>query len=68
MIGTFFKYLVIGIVALVALKLALGLAMGLLGLAIAAIPLVLIGYVVYKLVGPKQPPQISEADRKWLDS
>ena len=66
--GTFFKYLVIGIVALVALKIAFSLALGLLGLAIAAIPLVLIGWVVYKLVAPKPAPQISDADRKWLDS
>ena len=69
MIGSFFKYLVIGIVALLALKIAFGLAIGLLGLAIGAIPLVIIGYIVYKLVAPKSStPQISDADRKWLDS
>ena len=69
MIGSFFKYLVIGIVALFALKLAFGLAMGLLGLVIGAIPLVIIGYVVYKVVAPKPSGrQISDSDRKWLDS
>jgi uncharacterized membrane protein YraQ (UPF0718 family) len=70
MIGSFFKYLIIGICAIVALKIAFGLAMGLLGLAIGAIPLVIIGYVAYKVIGnnKKKDRQISDADRRWLNS
>ena len=69
MVGSFFKYLIIGICAIVALKIAFGLAMGLLALAVGAIPLVLVGYVVYKVVGgKKQERQISDADRRWLNS
>jgi len=70
MIGTFFKYLVIGIVALVALKIAVGLALGLLAIAAIMVPVAVLGYVVYKVVGggKKDTHQISEADRKWLES
>lgn len=68
MIATIFKYLVIGVVALVALKLAFSIAVGLLGIAIAAIPLVFLGWVVYKIAAPKKSNQLSESDRKWLES
>lgn len=69
MIATIFKYLVIGVAALVALKLAFSIAVGLLGLAIAALPLVFLGWVVYKIAAPKKHErQLSEADRKWLES
>lgn len=69
MIATIFKYLVIGIAALLALKLAFAIATGLLGIAIAAAPLVLLGWVVYKIASPKRHDrQLSEADRKWLES
>jgi len=69
MIATIFKYLVIGIAALLALKLAFAIAAGILGIAIAALPLVLVGWVVYKIAAPKKhEPQLSDADRKWLES
>ena len=70
MIANVFKYIVIGIVAIIALRIALGLAFGLIGLLIACIPLLLVGFVVYKVIGPKKPktPEISEADRRWLES
>lgn len=70
MIANIFKYLVIGIVAIIALKIALGLAFGLLGIAVMCLPLLLVGFVVYKVIGPKKPktPEISEADRRWLES
>lgn len=69
MISTIFKYLVIGIAALLALRLAFVVATGLLALAMAAAPLVIVGWVVYKIVAPKKHErQISEADRKWLES
>jgi O-antigen/teichoic acid export membrane protein len=67
------KYLVIGIAAIVALSLGfavLGLAVGLATLAIKIGVVVLLGYGVVRLLGggKKRPPQISEADRKWLES
>jgi len=69
MIATIFKYLVIGIAALLALKLAFAIATGLLGIAIAAAPLVLLGWIVYKIASPKKHDrQLTEADRKWLES
>jgi hypothetical protein len=69
MVASFFKYLIIGVAALFALKIALGLLGFALGLAMVALPLALIGFVAYKIFGPKQnKPQISDADRKWLES
>jgi len=69
MIATVFKYLVIGVAALFALKVAFAIATGLLGIAIAAAPLVLVGWVVYKIASPKKSErQITEADRRWLES
>jgi hypothetical protein len=68
MIGAFFKYLVIGICAIVALKIVFGLAIGLLGIAIGALPFAILGYIVYKLVAPKKEKHLSDADRKWLES
>ena len=68
-----FKYLVIGIAAIIALSLGmavLGLAVGLATLAIKIGVVVLLGYGVVRLLGGgrKSRPQISEADRKWLES
>ena len=68
-----FKYLVIGIAACIAIGLglaALGLAIGLATLAIKVGVVVLIGYGVVRLLGfgKSKTPQISDADRKWLES
>ncbi|HEX6066885.1 MAG TPA: hypothetical protein VFZ04_21765 [Longimicrobiales bacterium] len=68
-----FKYLVLGIAAIIALGLGLavlGFAVGLATLAIKIGVVVLIGYGVVRLLGggKKRPPQLSEADRKWLES
>jgi hypothetical protein len=73
MIGKFFKYLIMGIVGIIAVSLGfavLGIAFGLAMLAIKIGVVVLIGYGVVRLlgVGKKKTPQISEADRKWLES
>lgn len=69
MIGTFFKYLAIGIVAIIGLKIALGIAIGLFQLALFIVPIAVVGFVVVKVMsGGKKEPQISEADRKWLES
>lgn len=70
----FFKYLVIGIAGLIAISIGfavLGIAFGLAMLAIKIGVVVLIGYGVVRLFGggrPKHEPQLSEADRKWLES
>ncbi len=69
-----FKYLVIGVAACVAIGLGLtllGLAFGLLTLAIKVGVVVLLGYGVVRLLGggkKKDSAQISESDRKWLES
>ena len=71
MIASFFKYLVIGIVALLALKVALavvGIGIALITLAIPIAIVGAIGYGVFKLIAPRPAKQISDADRKWLES
>ncbi|MEX2281176.1 MAG: hypothetical protein WEE89_01685 [Gemmatimonadota bacterium] len=68
MVASFFKYLVIGVAALIALKIALGILGFAFGLAIIAIPFAVIGFVVYKIFGSKPSKQISDADKKWLES
>ena len=71
MIASFFKYLIIGLVALFALKIvlaAIGMAIGLLALAIPLACVAALGYGVYRLVAPRKAKQISDADRKWLES
>ena len=70
----FFKYLAIGVAALIAIGIGmavLGLALSLAVLAIKIGVVVLVGYgVVHLLTGgrKKDEPRISEADRKWLES
>lgn len=70
-----FKYLFIGIAALIAIGVGmavLGMAIGLAVLALKIGVVVLIGYgVVHLLTGgskKKDEPRISDADRKWLES
>lgn len=71
MIGKIFKFIVIGIAAIIGI----GIAFSLIGFAIAlAVKVAIvgaIGYGVYKLLGggrKPRTPEISEADRKWLES
>jgi Na+-transporting methylmalonyl-CoA/oxaloacetate decarboxylase gamma subunit len=73
MIGKLFKYLLIGVVGLIAIGVglaAVGVAIGLAVLAIKIGVVVAIGYGVVRLLGgrKKKTPEISEADRKWLES
>ena len=75
MILKILKYAVIGIAALIAIGLglaAVGLAIGLAVFALKVGVVVAIGYGVVKLVGAgrskTKEPQISDADRKWLES
>jgi hypothetical protein len=68
------KYLVMGIAAIIAIGIGLsvlGLAIGLAAFAIKIGVVVLIGYGVVRLLSGRKKhdsPQISEADRKWLES
>ena len=67
MISTLLTLLIIGVLALAVLGIVfavLGMAVGLL---FKLLPILLIGYVVVRLLAPKQR-KISEADRRWLES
>ena len=72
--GTLFKLLIAGVIGIIALSIALTLVGLAVGLAVVllkiAIPVAIIGWVAMKVIGHKKPktPEISEADRKWLES
>jgi uncharacterized protein YqfA (UPF0365 family) len=72
--GTFFKLIMAGIIGIIALSIVftlVGLAVGLAVLAIKiAIPVLVGVWIFKKVTGPKKSaaPEISEADRKWLES
>lgn len=71
MISTLLTFLIVGIVGVLVLGVVLsvvGLALGLAGfLLFKVLPLVAIGYVVMRLLAPRQK-QLSAEDRKWLES
>lgn len=64
-------FLLVGLVALVVVGVALSVIGAALGLAMFLLfkvaPIVLVGYVVLRLIKPKRK-QISDADRRWLES
>lgn len=64
-------FLLVGLVALVVVGVALSVIGAALGLAAFLLfkvaPILLIGYIVVRLLKPKRK-QLSEADRKWLES
>jgi hypothetical protein len=71
----FFKYVLIGIAACIGIGIGfavLGLAIGLAAFAIKIGVVALVGYGVVRLIkgaaGHKKEPQLSDADRKWLES
>jgi uncharacterized membrane protein len=67
MISTLLTLLIVGVLALAVLGMVgmiLGLAFGIL---FKLLPIVLIGYVVLRLLAPRQK-KLSEADRRWLES
>ncbi|MGH7447431.1 MAG: hypothetical protein ACREK1_08165 [Longimicrobiales bacterium] len=67
MISTLLTLFILGIVALMVLSIigaVLGLAVGLL---FKLLPILLVGYVVVRLLAPKQK-KLSAEDRKWLES
>jgi hypothetical protein len=72
--GTFFKLIMAGIIGIIAIGVVMavvGMAVGLAILAIKiAIPVLIGVWIFKKVAGPKKPvtPEISDADRKWLES
>jgi hypothetical protein len=71
MISSILTFIVVGFIAIVVLGVAMSIIGGLIGLASLLLfkiaPLLLVGYVVVRLLRPK-PKQISDEDRKWLES
>ncbi|MCI0432618.1 MAG: hypothetical protein L0271_03065 [Gemmatimonadetes bacterium] len=63
MFSTLLTLVIIGVVALVVLS-VVGTAVGLL---FKLAPLVLIGYIAYRILTPKRK-EIPDGDRKWLES
>jgi hypothetical protein len=72
MISSLLTFLIIGFLAIVVLGVAMtaiGMALGLAGFLLFKVaPIVLIGYFAVKLIGGRKPKQISDEDRKWLNS
>lgn len=67
MLSTLLTLFVVGIVALMVISIVgavLGLAVGLL---FKLLPILIVGYVVVRLLAPKQK-KLSAEDRKWLES
>jgi hypothetical protein len=76
MIAAVLTFLVMGVIAIAVAGVVLAVVGAALGLAIGigffllfkVLPLMLVGYVVMRLIAPKQTKQLSDADRKWLES
>jgi hypothetical protein len=67
MIATLLTLLLVGVIALVVLSIVgaiLGMAVGLL---FKLLPLIIVGYVVLRLIAPKQK-KLSAEDKAWLES
>ncbi len=71
MISSLLTLLIVGMVALVVIGVVLtviGMAVGLASLLLfKVLPLVLVGYVVVRFLRPRSK-QLSDADRRWLES
>lgn len=75
MISSLLTFLIVGILAIVAISVVLsivgavfGLAMGLAGFLLFKVaPLVLIGYLIVRFLAPRSR-RLSKADREWLNS
>ncbi|MEX0907007.1 MAG: hypothetical protein WD054_01655 [Gemmatimonadota bacterium] len=71
MISSLLTMLVVGFVALVAIGIVLSIVGALVGVAFTLLfkvaPILLVGYVVLRLLAPKQK-RLSAEDRKWLES
>jgi uncharacterized membrane protein len=75
MLTSLLTFLVVGLVAIIGLGIILsiigaifGLAFGVAGFLLFKVaPVVLVGYMVMRFLAPKRK-QLSEADRRWLES
>lgn len=75
MISTILTYLLVGLIVVVGVSLALavigtvfGLALGLAKFLLFTVgPILLVGYVVTRLLAPRNK-RLSKAEREWLDS
>ena len=75
MLTSLLTFLVVGLVALIALGVVLSLMGAVLGIVFGLggfllfklAPVVLIGYLVVRFLTPRQK-RLSEADRRWLES
>lgn len=75
MIGTLLTLFVIGLATLLVVGVLLAVAGTVfsIGFGLASFllfkvaPIVLVGYVVLRLIAPRKPRELSEADRKWLE-
>lgn len=67
MISTLLTFLLVGIVTIAVLSVVLAVVGVAVGLLFKLIPLLLVGYVVVRLLGPKRK-QLSAEDKKWLES
>lgn len=71
MISSLLRFIVIGFLGIVVLGVGLtvvGMAVGLATFLLFKVaPLVLVGYLAVRLFSPKKK-ELSEADRKWLES
>jgi hypothetical protein len=76
MISTLLKLLAAGFVTLLVVGVLLAVAGTVfsIGFGLASFllfkvaPIALVGYVVLRLLRPRQRDELTEADRKWLDS
>lgn len=75
MISSILTYLIIGLIAVVAVSLGLAIVGAMIGLAIGLVkfllfvvaPVLLVGYVLTRLLAPRWK-RLSKADRDWLES
>ena len=76
MISTLLKLLAVGFVTLLVVGVLLAVAGTVfsIGFGLASFllfkvaPIALVGYVVLRLLRPRKRDELTEADRKWLDS
>jgi hypothetical protein len=71
MLRSLLIYIAIGFLALVALAVVMGIIGGLIGIALflvfKVLPLAIIGYLVWRLLRPRQRPLTPE-DEEWLET
>jgi hypothetical protein len=71
MLSSLITFLIVGLVALVVIGVVLSVVGAALGLAAFLLfkvaPILLIGYVVLRFLKPRRK-ELSEADRRWLES